>query len=94
MVARNVLTGEVKYFLSNASLEIPVEKLLHIAFNRWRIERLFEDAKGQVGFDHFEVRRYPAVMRHMILSMVSALFLMKETLKLRKKKSLLESKAS
>ena len=94
MIARNVLTGEVKYFLSNASLEIPVEKLLHIAFNRWRIERLFEDAKGQVGFDHFEVRRYPAVMRHMILSMVSALFLMKETLKLRKKKSLLESKAS
>jgi len=45
MIARNVLTGEVKYFLSNASLEIPVEKLLHIAFNRWRIERLFEDAK-------------------------------------------------
>lgn len=94
MIARNVLTGEVKYFLSNASLEILVEKLLHIAFNRWHIERLFEDAKGQVGFDHFEARRYQAVIRHMILSQVSELFLMKETLKLRKKKLILESKAS
>jgi SRSO17 transposase len=94
MIARNVLTGEFKYFLSNDCSDTPVEKLLRIAFNRWHIERLFEDAKGQVGFDHFEVRRYPAVMRHMIISMVSELFLMKETLKLREKKSFMESKAS
>jgi SRSO17 transposase len=69
MIARNVLDGEVKYFLSNASEDIPVEKLLHVAFSRSKIERLFEDAKGQVGFDHFEVRHYRPLMRHLILSL-------------------------
>ena len=27
------------------------------AFDRWRIERMFEDSKGELGLDHFEVRR-------------------------------------
>ena len=90
IVARNVLDGEIKYFLSDALQNIPVETLLHVAFSRWRIERLFEDAKGQIGLDHFEVRNYLSVMRHMILSMVSLLFLMRETRGLREKKCLVE----
>ena len=91
LVARNVITKEVKYFLSNASADTSVEVLLHVAFKRWHIERAFEDAKGQVGMDHFEVRRYLPLMRHMILSMVSLLFLAKETEKLRGEKSMVES---
>lgn len=94
LVARNIITGEVKYFLSNASSDTPVEVLLHVAFSRWHIERAFEDAKGQVGMDHFEVRRYLPLTRHMILSMVSLLFLAKETKKLRGKKSMVESAPS
>ena len=87
IVARNVITGETKYFLSNASEETPLEVLLHVAFNRWRIERIFEDGKGQVGFDHFEVRNYLSLMRHLILSMVSLLFLTQQTYRLKKKSS-------
>lgn len=85
IVACNVITGETKYFLSNASEQTSVEVLLHVAFNRWRIERIFEDGKGQVGFDHFEVRNYLPLMRHLILSMVSLLFLTQQTCRLRKK---------
>lgn len=87
IVARNVLDGELKYFLSNAPADTPPEVLLHVAFSRWHIERVFEDAKGQVGFDHFEVRNYLPLMRHLILSMVSFLFLIEEARKLAKKKS-------
>jgi len=87
IIARNVLTGEVKYFFSNASKDTPVEVLLHIAFSRWHIERLFQDAKGQLGMDQFEVRGYVAVMRHLILTMVSLLFLVEQTQQLREKKS-------
>jgi SRSO17 transposase len=87
VVARNVLTGEVKYFLSNAPHEIPAEVLLHVAFSRWHIERVFEDGKGQVGLDHFEVRGYLPLIRHLILSMVSLLFLVHETQRLREKKT-------
>jgi len=87
IVARNVLTGEMKYFLSNAPKETALETMLHIAFSRAAIERLFQDSKGQVGLEHFEVRRYTAVMRHLILSMVSMLFLAEQTQRLRGGKS-------
>ncbi len=90
MIARNVLDGEIKYFLSNAPKESPTELLLHVAFSRWRIERNFEDAKGQVGLDHFEVQHYLPLIRHLVLSRVSLLFLMKETKRLREKKPLVE----
>jgi len=36
---------------------------------------MFEDSKGQLGMDHFEVRRYRAIQRHLVLSAVSHLFL-------------------
>jgi hypothetical protein len=76
LIARNVLKpDEVKFFLSNAPLETPVETLLLVAFSRWHIERLFEDSKTELGLDHFEVRRYPAITRHLLLSCVSNLFL-------------------
>ena len=58
LIASNVLNNEIKYFISNSSFAIAIEKLLQIAFSRHHIERLFEDAKGRVGFDHFEARRY------------------------------------
>lgn len=85
IVAHNPITGETKYFLSNACEQTPLEVLLHVAFNRWRIERIFEDGKGQVGFDHFEVRNYLSLMRHLILSMVSLLFLTQQAYRLKKK---------
>ena len=76
LIARNVLKpGEVKFFLSNAPLDTPVETLLLVAFSRWRIERLFEDSKTELGLDHFEVRRYPAIARHLLLTCLSHLFL-------------------
>lgn len=76
LIARNALDpAEVKFFLSNAPPTTPVEVLLLVAFSRWRIERLFEDSKGELGLDHFEVRRYPALQRHLLLTCVSHLFL-------------------
>jgi SRSO17 transposase len=90
IVARNVLDGEVKYFFSNAPEETPLTTLLRIAFSRWIIERLFEDGKAEIGLGHFEMRRYLPLIRHLIVSMVSLLFLVKETDRLRGKKPLVE----
>ena len=76
LVARHALhPEEVKYFLSNAPEDTPVETLLLVAFGRWKIERMFEDGKGELGLDHFEVRKYQSIQRHLILSCVSYLFL-------------------
>ncbi len=88
---RHALTGERKYFLSNAALDTPLEVLLHVAFSRAEIEQLFEAAKGEIGLDHFEVRNYLPLLRQLIVSLASLLFLAEQTTRLREKKRLVES---
>jgi len=76
VVARNVLDpDEVKFFVSNAPPETPVQRLLLVGFSRWRVERCFEDQKSEIGLDQYEGRRYQGLRRHLILSCVSYLFL-------------------
>ena len=76
LVARNPLKpDEIKFFLSNAPEATSVDELLLVAFSRWKIERMFEDGKGELGLDHFEVRRFLCVKRHLIISCASYLFL-------------------
>jgi SRSO17 transposase len=88
VVARNVLDpSEVKFFVSNAPAATPVQKLLLVGFSRWRVERCFEDQKGEIGLDHFEGRRYQGLKRHMILSCVSYFFLSRVRREIGKKKS-------
>jgi len=83
IVARNVLTGEVKYFLSN---RLPGEQnpvtgrcvtlrwLLRVAFGRWSIESCFREGKQELGLDHYEVRGWRCVHRHFYVTQLSHLF--------------------
>ncbi len=87
LVVRNALAPEeVKYFLSNAPESTSVETLLRVAFTRWIIERAFEDSKTELGMDHFEVRKYLSIQRHLILSCLSHIFLSEFCLKSRGEK--------
>jgi SRSO17 transposase len=88
VVARNVMKPkEIKFFLSNAAEETPVQTLLLVAFSRWRVERCFEDQKQEVGLDQWEGRRWLGLKRHLILTSVSYLFLARVRKDLRGKKS-------
>lgn len=77
IVARNVLTEEVKYFLAN---RVPGERgvalrgLLRVAFGRWSVERCFRVAKDELGMDHYQVRGWRCVLRHFYLTQASYLF--------------------
>ena len=42
---------------------------------RWAIEESFQTAKGEVGLDHYQVRRYDAWYRHITLAMLAHAFL-------------------
>lgn len=86
LVAIPAAGGDSKYFVSNASSGVPMEVLLAVAFSRWHIERCFEDDKGEIGLDHFEVRNYKSLKRHLILSAVSFLFLAETNQSLRGEK--------
>lgn len=77
MVARDPHSGQLKFFVSNASPGVPLEWLVHVAYARWPIEQCFREEKDELGFDHFEVRGWQSVHRHMVLSQVSHLFLNK-----------------
>jgi SRSO17 transposase len=41
----------------------------------WRIEEGFEQAKGEVGLDHYQVRRWPGWYRHITLALLAHAFL-------------------
>ena len=91
LVARNALNHEqVKYFLSNAPEPTSVETLLRVAFTRWIIERAFQDSKTELGMDHFEVRKFLSIQRHLILSCLSHIFLSEFCLTHRGKKPWLD----
>jgi SRSO17 transposase len=88
LVARNVLNPEeIKYFVSNAAADVPVQTLLLVAFSRWRVERCFEDQKQEVGLDQWEGRRWLGLKRHLIITSVSYLFLARVRKELGGKKS-------
>jgi SRSO17 transposase len=91
VVARNALDPkEMKFFVSNASPDTPTGTILLAAFSRWRVERCFEDGKGEVGLDHYEGRRYPGLKRHLILSAISYLFLARTNQRLGGKKTCID----
>jgi SRSO17 transposase len=77
---------EEKWFLVWDPLEDKLETWLHVAFARWPVERILEDKKSELGFSHFEVRKYQAMMRHLYITMVSHLFLARQTERLRGEK--------
>lgn len=88
IVARSVFEPQqVKYFIAHAPRETQLTVLLCVAFNRWRVERCFEDQKTELGFDHFEGRSYVGLMRHQIITALTHLFLSRVHLQWREKKS-------
>jgi len=87
IAAKNVQTGEIKYFVSNAPPQTDLMKLLKVAFSRWNIEHVFRVAKTEIGFGHFEGRSWKGLLRHMILCQVVMLFVAEQTTRLRGEKS-------
>jgi len=85
VVAINEETGEVKYFLSNATTA-GLPRILAVAFRRWTIEHLFRLAKQEAGLTHFEGRDYTGLMRHLSLALVVLGFVATHTERLRGEK--------
>jgi SRSO17 transposase len=87
VVARHVLQeGELKSFVSNAPADTPTQTLLWVGLTRHRVERCFQDQKSALGLSHYEGRTYRGLVRHLYLSSLSYLFLMRATQKRRGEK--------
>ena len=53
----------------------PIEDLVGVCQDRWAIEQCFAEVKGEVGLDHYEVRRWNAWHRHTTLCLLAHAFL-------------------
>jgi SRSO17 transposase len=86
--AHNALhPNEEKWFLVWDPLHGQLTTWLHVAFARWPVERTLQDKKSELGFSHFEVRKYQALIRHFSITLVSHLFLARQTERLGGEKS-------
>ena len=66
---------ELAYYLVFSPKGTPLDEIVRVAGTRWTIEECFEGAKGQVGLDQYEVRKWQGWYRHIILCMFAFAFL-------------------
>ena len=66
---------DLAFYQAYGPEDTPVEELVRICQDRWAIESAFKEAKGEVGMDHYEVRRWEAWYRYITLCLLVYAFL-------------------
>ncbi len=74
--------NRLKYSLSNAAPDTPVERLAYMQGQRYFVERALQDAKQQGGFGEYQVRGWRGWHHHTTLVMMAMLFLTRERLEI------------
>src|SRR5258708_6295328 len=67
--------AEMAYVLVFAPTGTSLKEMVEAFGARWTIEQCFEEAKGEVGLDEYEVRSWHGWYRHITLSMLALAFL-------------------
>ena len=75
LIRRNDTTGEHAYLRCYSPRPAPLCTLVAVAGQRWRIEESFQAAKGLVGLDQHQVRRWRSWYRWTTLAMLAHTFL-------------------
>ena len=82
---KSLADGQVKYAISNAPEDIPLQEMIRVSGMRWPIEQCFQEGKSEIGMDHYEHRSWDAWHRHMTLVFLAQLFLIRIRHRLKKK---------
>jgi SRSO17 transposase len=75
LVRRSRSDGKLAFYACYGPAATPLVGLVRVAGTRWAVEEGFEQAKGEVGLDHYEVRRWPGWYRHITLALLAHAFL-------------------
>ncbi len=67
--------GEWKYYFSNAGLRASLKALVRIAHHRYPVEQFYQEAKGELGWDQYEGRRWHGFHRPALLVCLAYSFL-------------------
>jgi SRSO17 transposase len=76
VLRRNLDGSELKYYSSNAGSDTPLATLARVGAWRWPIETEFEQEKGEVGLDEYEVRGWQGWSHHITLALLAGAFLL------------------
>jgi SRSO17 transposase len=79
---------EYSFFISNALSSARLKTLIWLSGLRWAIEQCFEEAKTELGMDHYEVRKFPGWQHHMLTCMLAHFFLWHLKIRLGKKSTI------
>jgi SRSO17 transposase len=66
---------DIAFYQAYGPEDTSVEELVRICRERWAIEVAFEEAKGEIGMDHYEVRKWGAWHRYVTLCLLAHAFL-------------------
>ena len=66
---------DVSFYQAYGPRDTSVEELVRVCQSRWRVEECFAQAKGEVGLDQYEVRRWDAWHRYITLCLLAHAFL-------------------
>jgi SRSO17 transposase len=75
LVRRSRRDGELAFYAGYGPVDTSLVGLVRVAGTRWAIEDGFQQAKNEVGLDHYEVRRWPGWYRHITLALLAHAFL-------------------
>jgi SRSO17 transposase len=75
LVRRSRRDGELAFYACYGPGDTSLVGLVRVAGVRWAIENGFQQAKNEVGLDHYEVRRWPGWYRHITLALLAHAFL-------------------
>ncbi len=68
-------TGDLKYGWSDFGPQVPLARLVEYRHRRWWVEPYHEEAKGELGWDQFQGRRWDAFHRNAVSVMLAYSFL-------------------
>jgi SRSO17 transposase len=71
LIRRRLTDGELAFYRCWSATPVGLPTLVRIAGTRWRIETSFQTAKGAVGLDEHQVRRFDSWYRYTTLVMLA-----------------------
>jgi SRSO17 transposase len=75
LVRRSRRDGELAFYACSGPASTSLVGLVRVAGTRWAVEEGFQQAKNEIGLDHYEVRRWPGWYRHITLALLAHAFL-------------------
>ena len=82
---RDVFSGDIKYYLSNAPADTPLTDFVRASGMRWPIESCFEESKQDIGLGDYQLRSWLGWHHHMTLVILAHFFLVRVQQRMRPK---------